>query len=230
MTDDLVVRSLPEISDQSTIHPTYLQREQLLFVLGEPVAADGYRWYHVVPFDRCLSCSDTPRADLPLIGWVAAEAPDGETWIAPLAEECTDPQSDPSWRPGFIALACLGDREVVVEGMLAACAGIVPGFVTPSWLAEVGCELTPPGFDPTEGGGLGPGNVGFAVAPDTTGALPNDIGPIRVTGHLDHPDAASCIESVQTGGSPTPPELVVLRCRAKLVATHMESLDESQAP
>ncbi|HEX6474393.1 MAG TPA: hypothetical protein VF114_04810, partial [Candidatus Limnocylindria bacterium] len=38
VTNDLVVRSLPEISDRSTIDPDYLQKGHLLFVLEGPVA------------------------------------------------------------------------------------------------------------------------------------------------------------------------------------------------
>ena len=232
ITDDLVVRSLPEISDQSTIHPTYLQRGQLAFVLAGPVAADGFEWYHVVPFDRCPTCSDTPGTSLPPIGWVAAGAADGEeAWIAPFAEECTDPQSDPiSWRPGFIALACLGDRELVVEGEMVACAGVVTGSRTPAWLAEGLCELTPPGFDPTEGGGIGPGNVSFAISPDASGSLAAHGTFIRITGGLDHADAVTCAEAPGFSDPPTPPQVVVLKCRATLVATRIEPVEETQGP
>lgn len=232
VTGDLVVRSLPEISDHSSIHPTYLQRGQLLFVLQGPVAADGFDWYEVVPFERCPTCSDVPPSDVPDIGWVAAGAADGEEhWIAPFSEACSDPQSDAIWwRPGFIALACLGAREVTVEGTLGGCAGLVSGFLAPAWLAEGGCELIPAGFDPLQGGGIGPAGLWFAIDPDVSGSLPAHDEPIRITGRMDHPEAETCAEAAGLNDPPTPPEVVVLRCRVRLVATRIETLTESDGP
>ena len=71
VTDNLVVRSLPQISDSSEIHPVRLFEPKLLFVLDGPVAADGYDWYLVAPFEEFVSDVAT---DEPRIGWVAAQS------------------------------------------------------------------------------------------------------------------------------------------------------------
>ena len=77
VTNDLVVRSLPEISDQSVIHRARLDAGKRLFVLDGPVAADGYDWYRVQPFGR-----DANRGiNWPPAGWVAAGSQQGEPWI-----------------------------------------------------------------------------------------------------------------------------------------------------
>ena len=230
VTNDLVVRSMPEVSDASDIHPVLLQDGQLLFVLDGPVRANGYDWYQVVPFELCPECDDTPPADVPpaAIGWSAAGGKDGEVWIAPSDQPCISPEDDPvHWRPGLMALACEGSREIVVEGQLTGCAGVVIGEVTPVWLAEGGCELLPEGFEPV---GIGRGPLVFRVPPDGP-AVPSAVSHphLRITGHLDDAAAQNCVASPVTGSPVQPiqiqyPELAVLNCRAAFVATRVEVL------
>lgn len=213
VTNDLVVRSLPEISDRSTIDPVFLQDGQLMFVLEGPVRADGYDWYRVATYDPP---DDTPPEPGPLLGWVAAGGKDGEPWIEATTANCETEPGNPNWRPSVVALACIGDREVSVAGTLAGCAGIVPGDVEPTWLAEGGCELVPDAYVP---GDLGSINFGFHLAPDGP-LLPGPDASIRIVGHMDDPAAATC-QQVRQAGAELPPEIVVLRCRAAFVVTEI---------
>jgi hypothetical protein len=115
VTDNLVVRSLPEISNRSSIDPIQLQVGQLLFVLEGPLHADGYAWYRVAPFQPC--CTDTVE-ELPLLGWVAAGGKDAEPLIEVASDECRDLADSFYHMLDFRGLACLGDRELVFEGIV----------------------------------------------------------------------------------------------------------------
>jgi hypothetical protein len=71
LVDDLRVRSLPTVNDASAKLEPLLPAGRRLLVIEESVTADGYVWYHVVPF-----ASEYPS------GWVAAGSREGEPWIA----------------------------------------------------------------------------------------------------------------------------------------------------
>lgn len=228
VTNDLVVRSLPEISDRSVIDPVHLGDGQLLFVVDGPRRADGYDWYEVVPFQLCRSCSDTPTATPAAIGWVAASSKEGEQWIAASDEPCINPEDSAHWRPGLLALACLGNRPLVVEGTLVGCAGIALGAIRPTWLAESGCKLHPVGYDPTDSGAIAPNPLVFHIPPNGP-EMPAADSRLRLTGHLDNAAAQECVASPVYGSPTQPPEveypeLAVLNCRASFVVTHVERL------
>ncbi|MBP1705521.1 MAG: peptidase [Chloroflexi bacterium] len=74
VSDDLVVRSRPEVSDTSKIYRPYLPTGTELRVIEGPVAASGYRWYRVEPVGFALNGGVTD-------GWVAAASRDGVAWI-----------------------------------------------------------------------------------------------------------------------------------------------------
>jgi hypothetical protein len=218
VTNDLVVRSLPEISDRSTIDPDYLQNGQLLFVLDGPVAADGYAWYRVAPF----SGGSDVVYPAPLLGWVAASGKDGEPWIASATEWCSRPEGNPYWRVDYGALACVGGRDVVIEGTLAGCSDIVRANVEPVWLAHGGCAVLPDGW---EQGELGNPYPTFHVPPNGPDLpRPDANARIRIVGHLDDPAARGCRVAESSEDDP-PPEIVVLNCRAALVVTEITPLD-----
>jgi hypothetical protein len=220
VTNDLVARSLPEISDRSTIDPIRLQDGQYLYVLEGPVRADGYTWYRAVPFQRC--CTDIAES-MPLLGWVAAGGKDGEAWIALAADECGDLAGNFYAMLDLLGLACLGNREMVFEGIVTGCSGIVKGNIEPVWLAEHNCGLQPEGFVPGE---LGPANLPFHVRDGL--ALPGERdAPIRIVGHMDDPAAATCRVVREVSAEPEPPEIVVLNCRRAFVATEIARLDPS---
>ena len=74
VSDHLVVRSKPRVSDDSTIYRPYLPTGTRLLVLAGPVAASGYRWYRVALISFALKGGKTT-------GWVAAADHDGTRWI-----------------------------------------------------------------------------------------------------------------------------------------------------
>jgi hypothetical protein len=223
VTSDLVVRSLPEIGDESTIHPTYLQDGQDLFVLAGPVVADNHRWYQVVPLDPPPTNDVAPAEPLPRIGWVAAGMP-SDLWIAPWSGECPPPNLAGIWRQRALELlACFGDRELTLEGERVQCSYVVPGFTTPSWLSTEFCELLPFGLPP-DAHDLG--RITFSYHQNRASPFTTiESVPVRVVGHFDDPAAQTCAENPMAGGEPTPPELVVLRCRSAFVATDITEID-----
>jgi serpin B len=79
VTDDLRIRSAPEVSETSAKLTPLLPRGTELVILGGPVSASGYDWYHVEPLAFAL---DGGISD----GWVASADHDGTPWLA-LAEE-----------------------------------------------------------------------------------------------------------------------------------------------
>ncbi len=75
VSDRLVVRSQPRVSDDSTMYQPVLPLGTELTVLDGPVEASGYTWYKVKPtsFDGLGG---------PGYGWVARAGRDGEPWLA----------------------------------------------------------------------------------------------------------------------------------------------------
>jgi hypothetical protein len=219
VTDDLVVRSLPEISAQSIIAPIPLSKGKLLFVLDGPVVKSGFEWYRVAPFDEFLS--DTASEPLKP-GWVAAGR-SGEVWIAPWTGRCPEPTLDDiRGRSPYLALACFGNDELALQGILGDCGDFVPGIVEPMWLANHYCWLL--SFDRA----AGPFD-GWIVHQE--GAILNELDKVakgvalRVLGHFDDPAAQTCIEFTPLPGvPPTPPELVVLYCRIQFAATDITEI------
>ena len=218
VTDDLVVRSLPGVSDASLIDPRVLVRGTLLFVVDGPVAADGFDWYQAVPFPRDLR--DIPR-EIPGPGWVAAGR-QGDPWIAAWSGTCPEPELESMWTASrFVLLACFGDRDLTLQGALRDCGGATGGpSFEPSWLTNFQCVFVPAG-EPCE-----PYFCRGLVL--RTPEVPHRLGAngtlLRVTGHFDDPVARTCIEFPREGIEPTPPELLVLECRAQFVVTEVVPL------
>jgi hypothetical protein len=216
VTNDLVVRSMPEISAESIQYPIRLSEGKLLFVLDGPVAGNGYDWYQVVPFEEFIS--DIPPGAAPAMGWVAAGRRD-EAWIAPWTGEC--PPEEPWVRPNsFLLLACFGDRELTLEGTFGDCSTSVPFYnFTPVASVREWCNLLPLDL-PSDALDLG---GGFQVARrDSGGPQVNESErvAVRVVGHFDDPAARMCLP----GEDSMPPELVVLVCRTRFVATDVTEI------
>jgi hypothetical protein len=212
VTEDLVVRSLPEISSESIIAPVRLAHGQLLFVLDGPVAADGFDWYQAAPFDEFLSdiAWEGPR-----LGWVSAGR-SGEAWIAPWTGECPEPSLDEiAVRSRFLRLACFGNDELTLDGILGDCDFTVPGVISPEWLGTVGCFLLAVDLDSS----LGPRGLMLRQEGGTAQSTGQGFA-VRVVGHFDDPAAQTCVEGPLPGEelSSTPPELVILNCRSEFVA------------
>jgi len=78
VSDNLVVRSEPRVSDDSVMYKPWLPTGTELKVLDGPVIGSGFTWYEVEPVSFT-------GLDGPGHGWVAMAGKDGEPWIA-LAE------------------------------------------------------------------------------------------------------------------------------------------------
>lgn len=212
VTEDLVVRSAPEISEDSLIDPLAVPDGFLLFVIQGPVTADGYDWYQVAPFPPDLN---DVQPDHPRFGWLAAAGRDGEQWIAPWSGTCPEASVNGiRFVQGPVALACFGSSDLTLEGMVDTCESGGEIGASPAWLYESGCALVP--YDYQEGliGGIYMREETDISAPREQGAA------IRVVGHFDDPAADGCIVT-NAGSEPTPPELVVLRCRTEFVVTEV---------
>ena len=228
VTTDLVVRTLPEISDASEILPQQLNEPMLLYVVDGPVTANGYDWYQVQPFG--MHYLDFMQG-APPFGWVAAAGKDGEEWIAPGSFECPDVADLDAIRSmsDIGRFACFGGEELTLEGEFDGCFVADPTVITPEWLIQTGCSLVPPGY--VAGHVLpDPGGLQMRLSPELV--MPN-IAPgasIRVVGHFDDPDARTC-EPVAGAGDeagfviePMEPAEAVLLCRAQFVVTHIEEI------
>jgi hypothetical protein len=76
VSDNIVVRSEPRVSHDSTIYKPWLPLGTALTVLDGPVRASGYTWYKVAPVTFAGLSG-------PGYGWVAMAGKDGDAWIAP---------------------------------------------------------------------------------------------------------------------------------------------------
>jgi len=86
VSDDLVVRSEPRVSDDSIMLKPWLPTGTELRVFDGPVSASGYVWYMVMPVSFAgLDWSNLAWWQRIGHGWVAMAGKDGEPWIA-LAE------------------------------------------------------------------------------------------------------------------------------------------------
>ena len=204
VSDNLRVRSAPGVGVSSATLAPLLRTNTKLFVIEGPVAADGYDWYHVLPFDGGLPG-----------GWVAGADHDGTPWLVRDAQACPSlPLADTaflSMKP-YGGLACYGSNEIEVIGDIRCELATVDRPITgPDWIRtnrqcrfDVGGE-TIEFFD----GGI----QGLGLP--TTGAA-------RVTGHFADPQAAACVYG---GPSPKPdPASVVANCRAMFVATDLMAI------
>lgn len=217
VTTDLVVRSLPEISDASAIDPVRVPIGFLAYIVDGPVAADGYDWYRVAPFPPTLS--DVVESH-PEFGWLAAAGKDGEPWIAPWDGNCPQPDWDGMMlSPRLVGLTCWGGAEITLQGTVRCDASSQPGG-EPTWLWTIPCRLVGRDY-----GDLLAGGIGVHFAPDVE-VMPRDGTRVRVTGHLDNPAAKTCTLVPFSGElSEVPhPELVRLGCRLKFVVTEITEL------
>lgn len=199
-TDRLRVRSAPGVGAASVKLEPLLPVRTLLFVIEGPVGADGYAWYHAMPFDGIAPT-----------GWVAAAAHDGTPWLAPVSLSCPTPPLDGQAildLSTFGGLICFGNREIQLVGDVTCELGDVDMvFAGPTWIRhDRHCSIDLGGETRSffDGGieGLGLPTHGRGV----------------VTGHFDDPEARSCIWGGVDGPSPDPAS-VVANCRAMFVAT-----------
>lgn len=196
VTTDLVVRSAPGTGPDSEVYTPSLSLPQRLYVLDGPVAAGGYEWYRVLPFDEVFSDLPTPK---PGPGWVAAAGQDGEPWIGPWTGTCPPPSVGRLMvlTPLF-AWICFGDRELVLEGTLWDCSDLPPESDPPPELGNRGCLLVPPGLEPRD---LLLGGFPIRVENVAADVSPGPDASVRVTGQYI---ARDCAESLSTEQAPGP--------------------------
>ncbi len=239
LVDDLVLRAEP---GTGTIRLGQLPGGASAFVLAGPIVEDGFAWYQLAAVDPSgAGCGSAQPAESLVcrdwLGWAAAGGQDGEEWLAPVEPSCPAPgnHATTSALKPLVRLACFGSSPMTLRVYLTANpqgGGCPPGDTsTPLWLA--GCQSVR--LEGTES--LFEAGRGLYVNIDPTlGSCPGlAVGPncplstlqgrwIKVTAHLDHPQAQSCA----VGPSPLgglDQQASILRCRASLVATAIAADD-----
>lgn len=216
ISDDLRVRSLPEVSDASKRLTPLLPLGTRLLVVTGPVKGSGFDWYLVAPKDEGLPS-----------GWVASGRP-GDPWIGQTAAVCpTDPaeanelgrflHDDP-----LLALRCMGGSMFTFDALLGsyeAQCGVEPccdladarACIYDAWLIDPSTRFDDATALP----------VVFDGIDQTTLPMYTFDEPIRVraSGRLDHPFASGCVPTAEGLDQGVIPELGVLRCRTKFVVT-----------
>jgi hypothetical protein len=220
VTDDLRVRSQPEVSDASKRLTPLLDRGQLVYVVDGPVAGSGYDWYQVQPLSRLQ--------ELPF-GWVAAAEKGGEVWLSGEGFECPSAPRDfetfMALNP-LVQLACFGEDDLTFSariGQPEATCGADPGWtILPEWLAST-CPH--PEFflaDPTDADAQ---SWDVILDPDLDisglhpGIEPEDWLTVGITGHRDHAAARTCRGESYETTVPLSDEQIVLTCRVQFVIT-----------
>jgi hypothetical protein len=230
VTNDLRVRTRPEVSTASKKLKPLLDKGVLLFVVDGPEFRSGYEWYYVLP----ISPSDGP--ELP-IGWVAAAGKDGEEWVRPVYPDCPGPPTNVRALArilerdrAYLRIPCFTNELFTFAARLgtpeATCGVDLPWGTDPAWLDS--CRQDPgflvpvelpwdsttvyPAFEP----GL---DLGFRAPPEA----PPDAWPIvEVTGQFDHEAAQECRSRLndESTDMPEPDQrLVALECRVQFVVT-----------
>jgi hypothetical protein len=221
VTDDLVIRSQPGISEDSAVYKPNLGRREQLYVLDGPVRRSGYDWYEVMPLS----------AEVEDTGWVAAASKAGEPWIKPLASAAACPTrpstvTELDALPSGVRLACLSRVPISVRAQLAGCGVDLPdamyepemfnGFYDPNAEELVPIMLGEPGTDPCELDR----QLQLIIDPATVSAAEVRIGDVaELTGLFDHPAARDCVfVSFLVDERQPEPEW----CRPQFVVTHIE--------
>ncbi|HET7678081.1 MAG TPA: hypothetical protein VFK38_09540 [Candidatus Limnocylindrales bacterium] len=230
VTDDLRVRSLPEVSDRSVKYEPLLWKDALAWVYEGPVQGSGYDWYRIQPMGEVdLQYHPYP----PPQGWVAAASKDGEPWIVdwggcPMAP--LDTVSTFDWPPqGLMGLSCNKGRTIEFVAMASRWEATCDEsdwrvLIEPAWFRWCGDRYVldaEGGFPQWERAPLY-----FTLAPEaevdaSPGIETGEWIRVRVTGHYDDPRAQSCKLVERDGnasGGPTD-EDIVLACRSQFVVT-----------
>jgi hypothetical protein len=222
VTDDLRVRSKPEVSDASVKLAPLLDSPQLLFVVDGPVEGSGYTWYEVAPIGR-----PDVTVELPF-GWVAAADKDGTPWLTRVTPRCPARPTtvDALWTlDGVLGLACFGTTPITIDARLAqpeATCGVDIGWsVEPDWLGST-CPQPTFLIESRTKVGL---SLNSIIDPDLDvsafrpGVEPADWIAVRLTGQFDHPDATSCHGVSTSEPVPYGRDRIVLGCRATFAIT-----------
>jgi hypothetical protein len=215
--DNLRMRSLPTTGEESQRFEPLLSSGDRVFVLEGPVAADGYRWYHVASLDW-LPTSTDEDVDPPA-GWIAQASLDGKAWVASADVACPQLPLELTalarLHP-FERLACYGDQALSFRAYVPEGDGSgrltepVPdeGF---HWLQQ-GISIAPIDVndDLVDRAIILHDQPGSHLA---WGDIPTESW-VDITARLDNAAAGECpILSDQA-----PAEVWILECRSSLVA------------
>jgi hypothetical protein len=206
----LRVRSAPGVGAASAMREPLLPADRRLFIVAGPVAADGYDWYQVQPFDRSLP-----------FGWVAAASREDQPWIEAASESCPLASairaSDLVRLTSLGALACFGTEGgingVTITGKVRCDGADVDRSIAgPDWLhSDRYCELDLGNGTTMEFHDGGITGLGFSSV----------FYEAVIDGHFDDPQAADCRSGAE--GSAPDPASVVLDCRTQLVVWQIEA-------
>jgi hypothetical protein len=205
LVGELRVRSLPTVGENSQRLEPLLPANARLLVVEGPVAADGYNWYHVMPFDSAYPS-----------GWVAGASRDSEPWIAADEGQCPELPLEPAELAAlgaFGGLACFGDQEIQLMGELECDLADVDLSITgPSWVFfDRLCTI----------------DLGDSTMEIHDGGMPIEYGPGRsngtITGHFADPESSSCVYGLAEPGAIDPAEITAT-CRAMFVGTDWTSV------
>jgi hypothetical protein len=231
ITDDLRVRSRPEVSDDSEVLEPLLQDGVAVLVLGGPVEASRHQWYQVAPV-VAFEGEQYP------VGWVAAAGRDGEPWLEAHDEPCPPTPASVEelallneTEQRYYEITCFSRVPITFEARVGSpeigCGAEAPWGTEPEWFdpcAASGEYLVPVDDPEDDGPSFVPmwhPDVDLSIAPE-----PGMPGPVvTVTGAFDHPAAATC-QSRQNDSEgahePPDPALVILDCRTRFVITSLE--------
>jgi hypothetical protein len=199
LVGDLRVRSLPKIDESSQKLEPLLPAGARLLVIDEPVEADGYAWYHVLPFDGTYPS-----------GWVAAGSREGEPWIGADGSSCPAPSLDAGTLASlgvYGGLACFGGESIKVNGTVTCDVADVDYTINgPSWMsAAYACSFV---LDDSQY---------YFYLDGIAVEIPTIQTPYEVTGHFADAQSSSC-EWIVDPPAPDPAEVEAM-CRAMFVAT-----------
>lgn len=209
------VRSYPSVDDTSEKYNPLLRRGDQVFVIGGPVAGDGYDWYLV------QSLIDGERGPL---GWVSFASRDGEPWIQDVEKTDCPSMPEDAQRLGVILdevlITCLGDRDIKFEMEAGiSCFPDDPPFIQHDWL----------GLECSMQWGDACGTCGLRVATDPAAGIElpqRDHARWAVRGHFDDPASADC--AIARGVEPArPDQAAVHACRSTFVLTSLKRLGDA---
>lgn len=222
VTTDLVMRTGPGVSSESTIYPGRLGPGDRLFLVDGPVSADGFDWYLGSPYEAQVNeKADATSQVWVRFGWVAAADKTGEAWILPIDVECPADVTVATLAdlPLELRLACFGRGPISLDGNVT-CADFGAPIPTPgpAWLTWDACFIVPRDAGPYNQLG-GPQPVIAIHYPPGTDRL---SGALRLTGHFDDPRSSECVFYVPTAEGDVHSQDLYhreqqLRCRASFV-------------
>jgi hypothetical protein len=204
--DSVRVRSAPGVGAASAMREPLLPVSAKVFIVAGPVAADGYDWYQVQPFDRSLP-----------FGWIAAASREGQPWLEAASQSCPSPVAlsgpDLASLTSLGALACYGMEGVTVTGKVRCYAADVDHVISgPDWLhSDRYCELDLGNGTTMQFQDGGISGLGFS----------SESHEATIDGHFDDPQARSCTYGLEEPGAD--PASVILDCRTELVVWQLRA-------